>query len=93
MLCPVYGITSQLSFQAAISSYILKQVSLQFTNECVEFIKYETRAWFVQIPNLSIEGMEMNHVQDTQVRGELAGIVSEYKLEKTKSADVSMKIM
>ncbi|GFU45292.1 RVP domain-containing protein [Nephila pilipes] len=83
-----------LNFEAVKGSDILKQAALNSTQNRVEFHKQEEKAWLMQISELHLEDeLDLSHSLDSQIKNGLTKIISSYKPEKTKSTDVSMRII
>ncbi|GFS56173.1 transposon Ty3-G Gag-Pol polyprotein, partial [Nephila pilipes] len=73
---------------------ILKQASLNFTQNGVEFHKHEEKSWLMQISELHLEDeLDLSHILNSQIKKDLTRIISSYKPEQTESTDVSMKII
>ncbi|GFT26883.1 transposon Ty3-I Gag-Pol polyprotein [Trichonephila clavipes] len=86
--------TQQLNFEAIIDTDILRQASLNFTQEGVMFHKYEEKACVMQILGVHPEDeLDFSHILDSQVKIDLTRIISSYKPEKTESTDVTMRII
>ncbi|GFS58263.1 retrovirus-related Pol polyprotein from transposon 17.6 [Nephila pilipes] len=61
--------TKHLNFEAVIGVDILKQASLNLTQNGVEFHKHEEKAWLMQISELHLEDeLDFNHILDSQIK-------------------------
>ncbi|GFT89122.1 peptidase A2 domain-containing protein [Nephila pilipes] len=68
--------TEHLNFEAVIGTEILKQASLIFTQNEVEFHKHEEKAWLMQISELNLEHeLELSHILDSQIKNDLTRII------------------
>ncbi|GFT20524.1 tigger transposable element-derived protein 6 [Trichonephila clavipes] len=86
--------TKQLNFEAIIGEDILRQASLNFTQDGVMFHKHEEKAWLMQISGLHPEDeLDFSHILDLQVKIDLNRVISSYKPEKTESTDVTRRII
>ncbi|GFX67164.1 retrovirus-related Pol polyprotein from transposon 412 [Trichonephila clavipes] len=84
--------TDKLKFEAVIGSDLLKQASINFTKEGVEFNKYENHAQLMQISAENLqEELDLSHVENRQIKKELEKLIQDYKPEKTASTDVTMR--
>ncbi|GFS75639.1 transposon Ty3-G Gag-Pol polyprotein [Nephila pilipes] len=83
-----------LNFKVVIGADILKQASLNFTQNGVEFYKHEGKIWLMQISELHLEiELDLRHIVDSQIKKDLTRMIFSYKLEKTEPTDVSMRII
>ncbi|GFU08079.1 transposon Tf2-9 polyprotein [Nephila pilipes] len=58
--------TEYLNFEAVIGNDILKQDSLNFTQNRVEFHNHEEKAWLMQISELHLEDeLDLSHILDS----------------------------
>ncbi|GFY00319.1 retrovirus-related Pol polyprotein from transposon 17.6 [Trichonephila clavipes] len=91
----LYGLgQTELNFEAIIGAAILRQASLNFTQDGVAFHKHEEKAWLMQISGLHPEDeLDFSHILDLQVKIDLTRVISSYKPEKTESTDVTMRII
>ncbi|GFX96490.1 retrovirus-related Pol polyprotein from transposon 17.6 [Trichonephila clavipes] len=91
----LYGIgQTELNFEAIISTDILGQASLNFTQEAVMFHKHEGKACLMQISGVHPEDeLHVSHILDSQVKNDLTRITSSYKPEKTESTYVTRWII
>ncbi|GFU41958.1 retrovirus-related Pol polyprotein from transposon 412 [Nephila pilipes] len=64
--------TEHLNFEAVFEAAVLKQASLNFSQNGAEFHKHEEKAWLMQILELYHEGeLDMSHIFDSQVKNDL----------------------
>ncbi|GFS51926.1 retrovirus-related Pol polyprotein from transposon 17.6 [Trichonephila clavipes] len=86
--------TDNLKFEAVIGSDLLEQASISFTKEGVKFNKCENHAQLMQISAENLqEELDLRHVENRQIKKELEKLIQDYKLEKTASTDVTMRII
>ncbi|GFV25716.1 tigger transposable element-derived protein 6 [Trichonephila clavipes] len=86
--------TKPLNFEAIIGTDILRQASLNFTQEGVIFHKHEEKACLMQISGVYPEDeLDFSHILDSQVKNDLTRITSSYKPEKTESTHVTRRII
>ncbi|GFT49329.1 transposon Tf2-9 polyprotein [Nephila pilipes] len=82
-----------LNFEAVICADILKQASINFTQNGVEFHKHEEKARLMLISELYLDESDLSHIFDSQIKNDLTRIIFSYKPEKTKSISVAMRII
>ncbi|GFX60219.1 retrovirus-related Pol polyprotein from transposon 17.6 [Trichonephila clavipes] len=89
----LYGLgQTKLNFEAIIGADILRQASLNFTQDGVMFHKHEEKAWLMQTSGLHHEDeLAFSHILDSQVKNDLTRITSSHKPEKTESTDVTRR--
>ncbi|GFV18532.1 RVP domain-containing protein [Trichonephila clavipes] len=86
--------TKQISFEAIIGTDILRQASLNFTQQGVMFHKHEEKACLMQISGVQPEDeLDFSHILDSKVKNDLTRITSSYKPEKIESTDVTRRII
>ncbi|GBL72881.1 hypothetical protein AVEN_198522-1, partial [Araneus ventricosus] len=88
--------TPYLEFQAVIGSDILEQAFVGFDRKGVYFRKHEDKVWFMhaQVYEARIEDeIEVKHVTNPRIRKELSELINNYIPKKTKTTNVSMRII